>query len=425
MKNYSFAEQRLIGFADGGAKGPEMQVVPQKEKAPESTDTKDKSAEINEKAAIMHSKMDKFQSLARRLKPAEMKQWQESLNRRVEDINKSLVTNQVEAIKKIEAALEDLDVIIKYQEAKNTKDVVDVVRNGDEVTVTVPLMRKMKPTQVCAVEGTGPRSIAFVGQNEKGWQWKINTPKDSGARAKIYFEDGQTMTVDIHRSGDYRDNQEGDLAKTELKKVNKVEENPELTFATNRFNIIKTALDQALDKYKKSNFQTDLDAYRSEVNDAINNRRDRINDLKDKSSNNPVATLLRAQIVALQNDYLQPYAEKKGKKNPKIEKNEADDRRAVRKQTDLAMDKADAALNKNAPAAEKKLALSEAIAQIKKEIDLRTAHGVIIEGDTVVTPREGQIKKALKDFTDELQKIEATTTKPYMPPHLSAFPTGI
>lgn len=89
----------------------------------------------------------------------------------------------------------------------------------------------------------------------------------------------------------------------------------ELTFARNRFNIIKGMLDEQKATFDADGTQKSLDTFRDSVQDAIANRRAQIAERVEKGvdpANDPVISELRDQIISLQNDYLQPYAGKSG-----------------------------------------------------------------------------------------------------------------
>jgi len=80
--------------------------------------------------------------------------------------------------------------------------------------------------------------------------------------------------------------------------------------------MIKGMLDEKKQKFEKSKTQDDLDAFRKDVQVAIDNRRSQIAERAKEAgvdpANDPLLTELRSQITELQNDYLHPYADKKG-----------------------------------------------------------------------------------------------------------------
>ena len=88
----------------------------------------------------------------------------------------------------------------------------------------------------------------------------------------------------------------------------------------NRFTMIKGMLDTQRETFDRDGTQRSLDTYRESVQTAIANRRAYIRDRAAEpgvdKANDALLSELRAQIIELQNDYLQPYADKTGTETP-------------------------------------------------------------------------------------------------------------
>lgn len=240
MKNFFFAEQRLLGFADEQPKPKLLAADDSKilqsengeNKGKEKGEQPDPREAFNKRRTQLEAMIKKFQDLSQRLKPEEIKQHQESLNRNIGLINEAILDNQNETIEKAlkiaDAVLKDMHEIVAYQDERQTKDVIDIARKDGMVTLTVPLaMRNIRPTNVWLEDANGCKySPGCVRSSDTGWQYQISAPKGSGIKAIVTFEDGEQMTpLDLDETRQVRDAQ-SDGSPIDIKKINKAEQPP-------------------------------------------------------------------------------------------------------------------------------------------------------------------------------------------------------
>ncbi len=224
MKNFFYSERRLIGFAgeesDAKPKPKLLAADDSKILQPENgenggkekTERPDPREEFNKRRTQLEAMIKKFQDLSQRLKPEEIKQHQESLNRNIGLMNEAILDNQNETIKKAleiaDAVLKDMHEIVGYQTERQTKDVIDIARKDGMVTLTVPLaMRNIRPTNVWLEDANGKKYCAGpVQSTDTGWKYQISAPKGSGIKAIVTFEDGESMTpLDLDETKQVRD----------------------------------------------------------------------------------------------------------------------------------------------------------------------------------------------------------------------------
>lgn len=197
MKNFFSAENRLIGFAGPAGEQPNQKKAPESAATPEAG--ADQAKALEQKTTQLESKIAQIRSGTAALKPDEIKQWETFVNDKIDEINKLSGENQVQAIQAIDKCLSGLDTILKYQGSQQ----MSVVRNGNDVTVSIPLVRGSEPVQLCAVEGNGNRTISFMKQDANGWHWNISAAPDSGVKALVTFANGTKSTFDISKNGTF------------------------------------------------------------------------------------------------------------------------------------------------------------------------------------------------------------------------------
>lgn len=187
MKNFFFAEQRLIGFADG--QNPET-VVPQRkelaDKKIEGADgeSKDKSKEINDKVAALTKKIEKMKSMSDTLPAERAKEWESFINKRIDEINANIDGNYEETEKAIQKCSEALDTAVIHGSS-----VIDVVREGDHATLKIP---DVPGQQICiSVDGHAPQySVTRAGMHEF-----IVPCAQENATAMVTYTDLKTQEV--------------------------------------------------------------------------------------------------------------------------------------------------------------------------------------------------------------------------------------
>lgn len=201
MKNLFFSENRLIGFSQETNPQPKIlkpdpfedkkEKVDGKAETKETAEAPDRSKEINETVTKLGVKLEKMKAMATKMPPELAEKWETFVNARITEINVNANVDQEAAMKAIEKCSQELEKVLSHETAS-----VEVVRNGESVTVTAPSIPGKIPTNFCVVGGI-PQSASITADGRQQWTVPSVLPTATATVTYMDCKTGALMQIPI------------------------------------------------------------------------------------------------------------------------------------------------------------------------------------------------------------------------------------